>query len=241
MALGLETMGGLLGGLIEGGAGGFVGADLGAAAGGAVGGGGGMMVAGPPGAVVGGGGGAITGAVLGGGAGAALGALDGWQRGGRFGKELGDWIWRSDEAAEEHPAEPTDGCTGNCGPTSSPATSDPVAGEVAPPPLDVYIPQPAAGKHIEDAQAAGHPAEITIDRGPQVDNRRRASTSGTPTSPGMDRDEYPPAISSEGGAGASVRSIPSGDNRSAGGTLGSQIRDFPNGTRVRIIPRSKPP
>lgn len=50
----------------------------------------------------------------------------------------------------------------------------------------------------------------------------------------MDRDEYPPAVISEGGKGASVRIISSGDNRSAGGQLGSQIRVLPDETRIRI-------
>ncbi|WP_110806875.1 NucA/NucB deoxyribonuclease domain-containing protein [Rhodobacter viridis] len=35
--------------------------------------------------------------------------------------------------------------------------------------------------------------------------------------PGRDRDEYPPAVFTQGGPGASLRLIPSSDNRSAGG------------------------
>jgi hypothetical protein len=52
---------------------------------------------------------------------------------------------------------------------------------------------------------------------------------------GTDRDEYPPAVTAEGGAGASIRNIPPGDNRGAGASLGNQIRDVPNGGKIRIV------
>jgi len=93
---------------------------------------------------------------------------------------------------------------------------------------------PEAARHIEEAQAAGHPDTVTIDRR-GARPRRRGSLEGLPAAPpGFDRDEYPPACCAEGGAGACVRPIPRGDNRSAGGQLGQQIKDVPDGSRVRI-------
>jgi RHS repeat-associated protein len=92
---------------------------------------------------------------------------------------------------------------------------------------------PQAAQHIEEAQAAGHPDVVTIDRSRTVANRTE-SLRGVARQPGMDRDEYPPACCAEGGAGASVRSIPRSDNRSAGGQLGRQLQGVADGTRVRI-------
>lgn len=88
---------------------------------------------------------------------------------------------------------------------------------------------PDATKHIEDAQASGHPKELTLERtgAPQ---RRTESLRGHKTQKGMDRDEYPPACTKQGGTGASVRHIPSSDNRSAGASLGGQLRGYPDGT-----------
>lgn len=98
---------------------------------------------------------------------------------------------------------------------------------------------PASARHIDDAQASGQPAVVTLDRSGSQGSARaaargRAATNGSPTSPGMDRDEYPPKCCAEGGAGASVRSIPRGDNRSAGGQLGQQTRTLADGTKIRI-------
>lgn len=52
---------------------------------------------------------------------------------------------------------------------------------------------PQSAQHIEGAQAAGHPAELTIDRGGAA-ARRAESMKGNPRQPGLDRDEYPPAM-----------------------------------------------
>lgn len=96
---------------------------------------------------------------------------------------------------------------------------------------------PQAAKHIDDAQAAGQPKTLTLDR-IGADARRAASTSKLPIVPGMDRDEYPPATFLEGGATASVRHIPIGDNRSAGGQLKAQMNRpvrAVEGCRVTII------
>ncbi|WP_436500233.1 SpvB/TcaC N-terminal domain-containing protein [Actinokineospora sp. HUAS TT18] len=92
---------------------------------------------------------------------------------------------------------------------------------------------PESAQHIEDAQAAGHPSTLTIDRGGAAQNRKD-SLNGIPTQPGKDRDEYPPAMFSEGGQGASVRHIPSSDNKGAGACIGNQCRPYPDGTKVNI-------
>lgn len=47
-------------------------------------------------------------------------------------------------------------------------------------------------------------------------------------------DEYPPAMFGEGGKGASVRPINPSDNRGAGSTIGHQLREYPDGTKIKI-------
>jgi hypothetical protein len=88
-------------------------------------------------------------------------------------------------------------------------------------PVEVTISRsksPAAAQHIDEAQTAGQPKVLTLDRSgtqgaARAAARGRAATSGMPTAPGMDRDEYPPKCCAEGGAGASRKLIPSSDNR----------------------------
>lgn len=92
---------------------------------------------------------------------------------------------------------------------------------------------PLAAQHIADAQAAGQPSVLTLDR-PGAAARRRASLSGIATAPGMDRDEYPPATFLEGGAGSSVRLIPRSDNRSAGGQMSAQLSGVPEGCQITM-------
>lgn len=92
---------------------------------------------------------------------------------------------------------------------------------------------PQSAQHILDAQRAGHPKELTINRTGAKDNRKQ-SLQGIKTKLGKDRDEYPPAMFKEGGRGASVRHIDPGDNRGAGACMGIQCRGFNNGDKVRI-------
>ncbi|MCU1719275.1 filamentous hemagglutinin N-terminal domain-containing protein [Pseudomonas sp. 5P_3.1_Bac2] len=92
---------------------------------------------------------------------------------------------------------------------------------------------PESAQHIEDAIDAGKPGTLTIDRG-NAASRRRDSLRGTETKPGLDRDEYPPAMFQEGGQGSSVRHINPSDNRGAGACIGAQCRELPNGTKIRI-------
>ena len=93
---------------------------------------------------------------------------------------------------------------------------------------------PESAQHIADAQATGQPHTLTIERSGAT-ARRRASTGGFPRVPGMQPDEYPPAMFLEGGAGASVRNITASDNMGAGASMGNQLRGVPDGCRVTIV------
>ena len=97
-------------------------------------------------------------------------------------------------------------------------------------PKDKY---PESSKHIADTQALGHPDILTIDRKNKND-RRKDSLRGIDKVPGKDLDEYPPALFSEGGAGASVRAIKSSDNRGSGAYMGNKLRKYPDGSKIRI-------
>jgi hypothetical protein len=92
---------------------------------------------------------------------------------------------------------------------------------------------PETADHIQDAITAGAPAVMTIDRA-GADQNREQSLRGIPTRDGHDRDEYPMAMSAEGGEGASVRHIPSADNRGAGSSVGSQLGAYCDGQRFTI-------
>ncbi|MCU0433288.1 MAG: FG-GAP-like repeat-containing protein [Bacteroidia bacterium] len=102
---------------------------------------------------------------------------------------------------------------------------------------------PESADHIEDAQNAGHPEVLTIDRSGARMNRRQ-SLAGWKTISGFDRDEYPPAMFWEGGSGASIRYIAQWDNRGSGSYFGSFLRYsnnggiWPDGSRVwfNVVP-----
>ena len=104
---------------------------------------------------------------------------------------------------------------------------------------DIVVPgnkYPESAGHIQDAQDNGQPDVLTIDRG-GARGRRADAMAGQQVVPGRDRDEYPPALTAEGGRGASVRPISPSDNRGAGACIGAQCRGLPDGTRIRIIPQ----
>jgi hypothetical protein len=87
--------------------------------------------------------------------------------------------------------------------------------------------------HVMDARRKGHPRTLHIARDQEKANRR-ASLKGIATRTGFDRDEYPPAMTDEGGKGADVRYIKSSENRSAGSVMGAQLRPYCNGQRFII-------
>ncbi|AXK42369.1 hypothetical protein DVR09_08500 [Erythrobacter aureus] len=89
---------------------------------------------------------------------------------------------------------------------------------------------PESARHLEESGATGR--TLTVDRAGR-DQRRRDNMRGTQTRSGTDRDESPPAVFRES-QNASVRNIPSSDNRSSGAQIGNQIRNVPDGGRCRI-------
>jgi RHS repeat-associated protein len=146
------------------------------------------------------------------------------------GKKVWDWL------STEHPDFKVDSfCTvGDCGPYYA----NRYLNQNNNAPKEVVIDgskYPESAQHAADAQKAGQPDTLTVDRTGAKQNRRDA-TSGTPKTSGKDRDEYPPAVTQEGGNGASVRPITPGDNRGAGASIGNQIKDVPNGGKIKIKP-----
>jgi hypothetical protein len=96
---------------------------------------------------------------------------------------------------------------------------------------------PETTDHIADAIAAGQPSLLHIDRADE-DAHRAASLADYPPRAGFDRDEYSPAVSFEGGAGADVRYIDPSDNRGAGASMGNQLQGWCEGQpfRIDIVP-----
>ena len=99
--------------------------------------------------------------------------------------------------------------------------------------------------HVDAAVRRGWPEVLVLDRA-QAGARRARLLASVPTRPGMDRDEYPPASDRGRGEGlergrrprgwkASVRHVPSAENRSHGATLGIKLRRFCDGTRFRYV------
>lgn len=91
---------------------------------------------------------------------------------------------------------------------------------------------PESAAHARDAMG-GDSGTFTIDRAGTA-ARRAESMSGQKPIPGMDRDEWPPAMFEEGGEGSSVRGVTPSDNRGAGASIGNQCRGLPNGTVVQV-------
>ncbi|HKQ40119.1 MAG TPA: NucA/NucB deoxyribonuclease domain-containing protein [Verrucomicrobiae bacterium] len=92
---------------------------------------------------------------------------------------------------------------------------------------------PESAAHIQEAQAAGQPSVLTVDRAAAA-GRRKEALQGQPVVSGKDRDEYPPAMFAEGGAGASVKPISRSDNRGAGASMGQQARGLADGEKAKI-------
>ena len=93
---------------------------------------------------------------------------------------------------------------------------------------------PETSQHIEDAIASGKPDIVTIARDKAKQNRAK-SLRGVKTKPKLDRDEWPMAMFKEGGKKADIRHIGASDNRGAGSAIGNALKDYPNGTKVKII------
>jgi hypothetical protein len=98
---------------------------------------------------------------------------------------------------------------------------------------------PHIADHIRDAQRLRKrgrlrfPRVFHVDRA-GADENRRQSLKGIPTRRGYDRDEYPPALAREGGKGAHVRYVRSGENRSAGSFMGNELESYCSKQRFRM-------
>lgn len=92
---------------------------------------------------------------------------------------------------------------------------------------------PQSAEHIRACIQMGYSDVLTLNR-EGADENRRLSLAGIETMAGMDRDEYPPATFVEGGSGAHVAHILSGDNRGSGSSFGHQLTNALNGSRVRF-------
>jgi hypothetical protein len=92
---------------------------------------------------------------------------------------------------------------------------------------------PETTDHISDAIAAGQPSLLHIDRAHE-DEHRAAALADYPPRSRFDRDEWVPAMSAEGGAGADVRYIDPSDNRGAGATMGNALEGWCEGQPFRI-------
>jgi Deoxyribonuclease NucA/NucB len=92
---------------------------------------------------------------------------------------------------------------------------------------------PHIAAHIRAAIRRGQPVLLHIDRR-HADQHRDKSTAVLPTKAGYDRDEYPPAMSREGGDGADVRYVNSHENRAAGASMGYQLGGYCDGQAFKL-------
>jgi len=107
---------------------------------------------------------------------------------------------------------------------------------------------PNIRQHYIVAISKGWPRILVINRkGTDARRDRLLDESGLGTMPGSDRDEYPPAVGRGRGSRAlrrginpvgwmaSVRLVPSGENRSHGSALGSKLRRFCDRQKFRYV------
>jgi len=94
-----------------------------------------------------------------------------------------------------------------------------------------------AARHIADAQRAGAPRLLRVNR-TGVSQRRAAATGQLARVRGVDRDEYPPAFARSVGQAVSVRYIDPFSNRGLGASLGAATRRLDDGARflVTVVP-----
>ncbi len=93
---------------------------------------------------------------------------------------------------------------------------------------------PEVAQHVADAQLAGKPSILTIDRA-GAEARRIEAQAGHTKVPGKHLDEYPPAMFKEGGAGASIRPVSPHDNMSEGARRGNLLESYVDGSRIQFV------
>ena len=92
---------------------------------------------------------------------------------------------------------------------------------------------PHIAAHIRAAIRRGQPALLHIDRR-HANQHRDRSMVVLPTKAGYDRDEYPPAMSREGGKGADVRYVNLHENRAAGASMGYKLGGYCEGQAFKL-------
>jgi hypothetical protein len=103
-------------------------------------------------------------------------------------------------------------------------------------PVHVLLPKnrfPEVAAHIQDTYTDGNPTLLHIARDLAIGNREVA-LEGYPIIPGLDRDEFPMAMTLEGGTGADIRYVNPSENREAGRFIANQLFGYPNGTPFKI-------
>ncbi|MCX2729409.1 NucA/NucB deoxyribonuclease domain-containing protein [Saccharopolyspora sp. NFXS83] len=143
---------------------------------------------------------------------------------------------RADEAAETLGAED---------PTGEGADPEPHYVIIDPeryPKTSLHILQAQEGISFRGDESTAYPKQqpsvLTYDPPGNENNERRGDAlRGIPARgrEGLDRDEYPPAVFSEGGDQSSVKYLPSRDNQAAGASMGRQMRSLDDGDAVRIV------
>lgn len=93
---------------------------------------------------------------------------------------------------------------------------------------------PESASHLEEAIKNGIDNEGVVDRTGAAD-RRRNNLKNVETEKRKDRDEVPPAVIKNKKGNSSVKKISPSDNRGAGGSIGQQIKNLPDGTKVKIV------
>jgi len=107
---------------------------------------------------------------------------------------------------------------------------------------------PRIRAHYIRAVSNGWPRILVVNRrGTDARRDRLLNEAELGTMPGLDRDEYPPAVGRGRGSKAltrginpvgwraSVRYVPSSENRSHGSTLGTKLRRFCDGQKFRYV------
>jgi hypothetical protein len=92
---------------------------------------------------------------------------------------------------------------------------------------------PNIRRHYEAALREGWPEVLVLNRA-GADARRAGLLQRYSTRPGMDRDEYPPAVARDSYR-ADVAYVPSSENRSHGARMGIKLRRYCDGTRFRYV------